>query len=127
MATPFRQTDPEPALERTPLTSVPDLAERPGTDEASEAASKPPPDGPLDPDPEGAFEDGLVTVTVIGGAVGFAIVFALTAVALYVIADAGLPAALAGACFVGAFAGLGAGAMMAASLHNPKPPRAAAG
>ena len=123
MATPFRQPDPEPQPERARLAAVPGLAETVERDGHREPASDPPADGLTDPATELAFEDGLVKVTVIGGVIGFVLVFALATAGLYFISAAGLPAALAGAVFVGAFGGLGSGAMMAASLHKPTPRR----
>lgn len=124
MATPLRQPDPDldPQGDRTRLAAVPELEE---TDigDVPDVASEPAADGLVESTVELAFEDGLARVTVIGGAVGFVIVSALAAAGLYFISGAGLPAALAGACFVGAFGGLGSGAMMAASLHKPTPTR----
>ncbi len=123
MATPIRQPEPEPQDARRHLAAVPRLAEDVERDGPREPAPGPPAEGQDASALELAFEDGLLKVTVIGGVVGFLIVFALAAAGLYFISDAGLPAALAGAVFVGAFGGLGSGAMMAASLHKPTPPR----
>jgi hypothetical protein len=113
MATPLRQPDPDPQPDRPRLAAVP------AVDDATEATLE----AVAEPIAELAFEEGLAKVAVIGGAVGFMIVFALAAAGVYFISDAGLPEALAGATFVGAFGGLGSGAMMAASLHKPSVPR----
>jgi hypothetical protein len=123
MATPLRQPDPDPQRDRPRLAAVPDLDETSRQDDAADAATKALTEAKADSTAELAFEDGLVKVAVIGGAVGFVIVFALVAAGLYLIADAGLPAALGGASFVAAFGGLGFGAMMGASLHKPSAPR----
>jgi hypothetical protein len=120
---PFRQPDLEPEPERARLAAVPGPAETVEGDGDRRAASGPPAEEEAEPALELAFEAGLVKVAVIGGVVGFVVVFALASAGLYFISAAGLPAALAGAVFVGAFGGLGSGAMMAASLHKPTPPR----
>jgi hypothetical protein len=119
MATPLRQPDPDPQRDRPRLAAVPGLDDASRRDVVAAPADSTPPEGSTEPSVEPAFEDGLAKATAIGGAVGFLIVFALAAAGLHFISDAGLPAALAGACFVGAFGGLGSGAMMAASLHKP--------
>jgi hypothetical protein len=90
-------------------------------DGVAEAVIEAPSEPTTEPEVDLAFENGLATVTVIGGAVGFTIVFALAAAGLYFISGAALLEAVAGAIFVGAFGGLGSGAMMAASLHKPRP------
>ncbi len=123
MAMPFRQPDVEPEPEWAGLAAVPGPTESVACDGRPEAASDPPAEEAVAPALELAFEVGLMKVTVIGGLVGFVIVFLLAAAGLYFISAAGLPAALAGAVFVGAFGGLGSGAMMAASLHKPMPPQ----
>lgn len=121
MATPLRQPESDPRRDRPRLAAVPGVDEPDHQDEVArtEASTS----AVSETIVELAFEEGLAKVSVIGGAVGFLIVFALAAAGLFFISEAGLPAALAGATFVGAFGGLGSGAMMAASLHKPSAPR----
>lgn len=65
------------------------------------------------------YEHGLLRAALIGGAIGFAVVFALVCGGLS-LTDLGLAYALPSAVFVAAFGGFGFGAMQAAALHRPR-------
>lgn len=61
---------------------------------------------------------GLIRAVVVGAVIGFAIAFALTAGGLLLLTTYGTAAALGSGAFVGAFAGVGFGAMMGGSVHH---------
>jgi hypothetical protein len=97
-------------------------AERPATPHPG----GPPPGSPersIVPPPEEAhalpFEHGLVRSVVLGGVIGFAIVFVLVATGLLLI-DMELAYVLPSAGFVAAFGGIGFGGMQSAALHTPR-------
>jgi len=64
-------------------------------------------------------EDGLVRSAVVGGVIGFAVVFVHVCAGL-LLADMELVYVLPSAAFVAAFGGFGFGAMQAAALHKPR-------
>ncbi len=110
MATPLRQPEVDRSHDRTRLVAVSETADQAaggaGTRPADEIAEEVP------------FESGLLKTAAIGGTIGFVIVFVLAGLSLYYMAQTEVLEAIAGAVFVGAFGGLGGGAMMAASLHQ---------
>lgn len=75
---------------------------------------------PSEEDPsELQFEDGLVRSAVVGGAIGFVIVFVMVCAGL-LLTDMDLSYVVPSAGFVAAFGGIGFGAMQAAALHKPR-------
>jgi hypothetical protein len=95
---------------------TPDSAEAPHTDRPRLALVQ------AEPEPELPFETGLVRSLVVGGAIGFALIFALVGGGL-LLSGIGPAYALPAAAFVAAFGGIGFGAMEGAALHKPKPPK----
>jgi hypothetical protein len=65
-----------------------------------------------------AFETGLVRALVVGGVIGFLVVFVMVAGG-FVLAGIDPVTSVLGGAFVGAFAGVGFGAMTGASIHEP--------
>jgi hypothetical protein len=66
------------------------------------------------------LEDGLVRSAVVGGVIGFTVVFVMVCAGL-LLADLDLAYVLPSAVFVAAFGGVGFGGMQAAALHKPHP------
>jgi hypothetical protein len=69
------------------------------------------------------FEEGLVKALVLGGILGFLIVFALVVAVMRFAAHQDLVTSAACGIFVGAFGGFGFGAMTGASLHKAPGPK----
>lgn len=67
---------------------------------------------------ETLFEPGFGKAVVLGGLVGFLVVFALSSAAFIFLTTYGLGTAVGASVFVGAFGGVGFGAMVAASLFG---------
>jgi hypothetical protein len=65
------------------------------------------------------FEDGLLRSAVVGGVIGFTVVFVMVCAGL-LLADLDLAYVLPSAVFVAAFGGVGFGGMQAAALHKPR-------
>lgn len=72
---------------------------------------------------EVSFETGLIRSLVIGGFVGFIAVFVLVCGG-FLLAGIDVISSILSAAFVGAFGGVGFGAMEGASIHKPRPPKA---
>src|SRR5690349_12878782 len=64
------------------------------------------------------FETGLLRSLLIGGILGFVLVFLMVGGG-FILAGIDPVASIMGALFVGAFAGVGFGAMTGASIHQP--------
>jgi hypothetical protein len=69
------------------------------------------------------FEDGLAKAVVVGGILGFLLVFVLVVAAMRFAAHQDLVTSAACGMFVGAFGGFGFGAMMGGSIHKAPGPR----
>lgn len=72
----------------------------------------------LDAPAETPFETGLVRSLVVGGVLGFLLIFAIVTVG-FLLAGIDPIAAIMSAMFVGAFGGIGFGAMTGGSIHKP--------